>query len=109
MKCKERGGEQIWNDTDRLLYDPERTRNCVSCGELIPYPRIASLPNTNICTSCATEGQVPSSAPPHPQPPVELRSCPRCGAPTAMYQNTKFKNWFVGCSTFPKCRWSKWR
>lgn len=108
-KCMARGDQQIWDDRERLLFDPERTRGCVNCGELIPYARIEAMPDTNLCTQCALEGAQPESAPPHPQPPPDLRTCPRCGAPTAMYQNSKFKNWFVGCSTFPKCHWSKWR
>lgn len=109
QKCGTRGDAHIYDDRQRLLFDPERTLHCVSCDALIPFARIEANPKANTCTACAREGAQPQVATPHPQPPADMKTCPKCGAPTAMYQNSKFKNWFVGCSTYPKCHWSRWR
>ncbi len=108
-RCGERGEQLIHDDKERLLYDPERVRYCTGCGEIIPYARIQAFPESKLCTACITSGSGPQAAEPYPQPDAEDSICPRCGEPTAMYQNKRFKNWFVGCSTFPKCRWSKGR
>jgi hypothetical protein len=109
QNCKARGDAHIYDDKDRLLYDPERTKHCAACDALIPFARIELNPQTNVCTACAQEGAQPQQATPYPQPPADMKTCAKCGAATAMYQNTKFKNWFVGCSTYPKCHWSRWR
>ena len=109
QKCSSRGDASIYDDKDRLLYDPERTKQCALCDALIPFARIEAKPLTNLCTACAQDGAQPQTPTPYPQPPADLRTCPKCGAAAAMYQNSKFKNWFVGCSSFPKCHWSRWR
>lgn len=108
-KCGQRGDLMIHDDQERLLFDPERIRRCTGCEELIPYARLQLEPNTQLCTSCSQRGAGPKVAPPHPQPPTDQKTCPKCSAATAMYQNSRYKNWFVGCSTFPTCRWSRWR
>jgi hypothetical protein len=109
QKCGARGDALIYDDKRRLLYDPERVMHCVSCNELIPFARIEANPRATTCTVCAQEGALAKAASPYPQPPADMKSCPKCGAATAMYQNSKFKNWFVGCSTYPKCHWSRYR
>ncbi len=108
-RCGERGEQLIHDDRGRLLFDPERVRYCAGCGEIIPYARIQAVPNSTLCTACVASGSERQTVEPHPQPSSEDSTCPRCGEATAMYQNKRFKNWFVGCSTFPKCRWSKGR
>lgn len=108
-KCGRKADASIFDDKGRLLFDPERIRECSSCKTIIPFARTEALPHTNLCITCAVEGVQKKTPEPYPQPPADLKFCPKCGAHTAMYQNSKFKNWFVGCSTYPKCHWSKYR
>lgn len=105
--CNSQNSFRIRDDSGRLLYDPEQARYCYNCDAIIPIPRIEALPHTRLCASCAEESAGGHSIPPYPNPPANLRKCPRCGSATSMYQNSKDRSWFVGCSTFPKCRWSK--
>ncbi len=79
---------------------------CSSCGEKIPEGRLKAVPGTRYCTVCAEEvgkGQVDA---PWPKPPADKAICPYCYSPTVVRQNAKDMSFFLGCSAFPKCRWT---
>ena len=61
QKCSSRGDASIYDDKDRLLYDPERTKQCAACDALIPFARIEANPLTNLCTACAQDGAKPQN------------------------------------------------
>jgi ATP-dependent DNA helicase RecQ len=82
---------------------------CVSCGEVIPTRRLEIMPGTQLCVDCQEENEnAPSRGTVFPPVPAGLSgNCPRCQKGIAVvYQNSVDKNFFVGCSKFPNCRWS---
>ncbi|MDA8675062.1 DNA helicase RecQ [Alphaproteobacteria bacterium] len=84
--------------------------SCASCGDIIPEGRLEAMPNTRFCVHCKEDDENTSDIgvvfPPVPQDLVG--DCPRCGEGIAVvYQNHTDKSFFVGCSSFPSCRWSK--
>ena len=86
------------------------SRLCESCGEVIPPGRLAVNPNTRLCVNCKEDNEnIPERGVVFPPVPPGLRGkCPRCEVGIAsVYQNNATKNFFVGCSSFPKCQWSK--
>lgn len=98
----------LFDNRDRMIYDVVSSSRCSSCDEFIPLPRLKYVLGTSLCTECATSGENDlKRPPPHPNPPANLASCPRCANPTQMRQNGAEKSWFVGCSTYPQCRWTK--
>ena len=108
LRCS-RCGQQVrklHDDKGRLLYDRDEVVRCAACDSVIPLPRIAAVPGTRLCLACASEGEAPPVAPPHPMPPSSQTTCARCGSPTVMRQNEQDRSWFVGCTSFPKCRWT---
>jgi hypothetical protein len=96
----------IFEDTGRLLIDPAELTLCESCGCAIPIPRLHAMPGSNICVSCSDQKTETQPAPPHPQPPPDRRTCPRCKRPTAVRQNAADKNFFLGCTGYPSCHWT---
>lgn len=101
--CRE---TRIRDTAGRVLIDPARIVPCRRCGCPIPLPRLEALPGTNLCMPCAEDGAKPPVAPPYPQPPADKRNCPRCGNPTIIRENGEDRGLFLGCTSFPKCRWS---
>jgi len=97
---------KLLDSKGNLLYDPDYQIPCTACGEPIILTRLKAIPGTNLCMKCKEEGEKPFRHPPHPKPPKDQSICPRCKSDTAMYQNRHDKVWFVGCLTFPSCRWS---
>jgi len=87
--------------------DPAAITACRACGRPIPLPRLEALPDTNVCTPCAEDGAKPPAPPPYPQPPAGMRNCPRCGNPTIVRQSSEDQGFFLGCTSFPKCRWTR--
>lgn len=99
----------VWTITDehgRLLFDRGNARKCSACGEFIPLPRFEAVPDTSLCTECARAGKIEPPPAPYPLPPSDQLTCKRCGAATVMRQRSEDLSWFVGCSSFPSCRWS---
>lgn len=83
---------------------------CASCGEIIPAGRLEVMPNTRVCVHCKEDDENTSDGGVvFPPVPAGLAGdCPRCGVGIAVvYQNHTDKSFFVGCSSFPSCRWSK--
>lgn len=103
----------VYNEKDQLLFDLSNISLCSACETPIPIARLNAVPGTSVCTPCAQGGaQDARIPPPHPSPPSELSKCPRCekygrNSKTEMRQNGSDKSWFIGCTTFPRCRWTR--
>jgi ssDNA-binding Zn-finger/Zn-ribbon topoisomerase 1 len=103
----------IFNERDQLLFDLTNVSYCSTCEVPLSIARLNSMPGTALCTLCVQEGADDiRTPPPHPQPPSEFSKCPTCdkygrNSRTEMRQNGSDKSWFIGCSIYPKCRWTK--
>lgn len=97
---------RISDAAGRVIVDPQSLTLCKVCGFPIALPRIAALPSTNICAACAAEGAKPPTVPHFPQPPAGLERCPRCSRPTVVRQNKEDQGYFLGCTSYPRCRWT---
>ena len=108
LKCGRCGQRKVrlFDDEGHLLIDYADLTPCVSCGRPIPKPRLAALPDSRLCTSCASEISKPDRPPPYPQPPPESRTCPRCGYPTVVREQRDGTTLFIGCTSYPKCTWT---
>ena len=98
---------RIGDAAGRVLIDPAMITLCRACGCPIPLPRLETLSDTNLCMPCAEDGARPPPPPRYPQPPADKRKCPRCGRPTIVRQDSEDQAFFLGCTSFPKCRWTK--
>lgn len=97
---------KVYDDSARLLIDSANLILCQSCGDPILLPRIGAVPGTTMCSGCAIESSALPKPSPHPQPPADKTKCPRCGLPTIVRQNPETSDYFLGCTGFPKCRWT---
>lgn len=86
---------------DELLVEQKKIKKCVRCGRQIRPGRVAMLPETDICSSCASMGPMGFES------PRDYEICPECGAPSAMRRNRWNGTRFLGCSTYPKCAWTR--
>ena len=92
----------IFGSDGQMVYDRLLSSTCSSCEEFIPLRRLELVPGTSLCTECASRGEKDAKRPPpHPNPPAEFSTCPRCKSPTQMRQNGSDKSWFIGCITYP--------
>lgn len=109
LRCSGCGSREIRirDAAGRALIDPAAITLCRACGCPIPLPRLQALPDTNMCTPCAKNAAKPPAPPPYPQPPADRRDCPRCGRPTIVRQNSEDQGFFLGCTSFPACRWTE--
>lgn len=99
----------IFNSQGRMVVDPDHISRCSNCQGPIPLPRIETQPETNICLpSCAEEVMENSKLPEmiYPEIPEGKNICPKCNSRTEVRYSDKTNNFFLGCSTFPKC-WYK--
>ena len=108
LRCSACGNKEIRiGDADgRALIDPAAITPCRACGCPIPLPRLEALPHTDLCVLCGEDEARHRPARPYPQPPAHKRKCPRCGSPTVVRQNSEDEEFFLGCTSFPKCRWT---
>ena len=108
LRCGRCGQRKVrlFDDEGNILIDHADLARCESCGRPIPKPRLAALPDSRVCTSCAAEMSKPVRPPPYPQPPPDRRTCPRCGRPTVVRERTDDGAYFVGCGSYPKCNWT---
>jgi len=97
----------INDDQCELLLDSSNTRLCQACEKPIIFPRLQSLPGTSLCHTCAEEGEQPELTSPYPTPPPELSKCPRCESPSIVRENSETEIYFIGCTSFPKRRWTE--
>ena len=119
FKCRECGSKEyaIFDESgSMMLFNSNQMKFCKveGCGAAIPIPRWTSDPNANICVECQSAGEaVTLSKSDFPKVPIGKQTCPRCESkrrkktPTTIYQNRKDGDYFLGCSSFPSCRWSE--
>lgn len=122
--CNQRGAISIYEDnfsqtsSTKLQEQPSAEDNdepddspvfCIECDEPIPPKRLQASPGTTLCVECASFNENQKNlGTQFPNVPVGLQGkCPQCKSGVAVvYQNHTDKNFFVGCSAFPKCRWA---
>lgn len=109
LRCKNCGSKRvrIEDEVHQTLVDPDKLVLCQACDEPIPMPRLKVMPEAKFCVPCAQDKAKPPPVPPWPQPPANKRQCPRCGSRTEVRQNTGDESYFLGCTSFPKCRWTQ--
>lgn len=79
---------------------------CDECGQEIPPDRLTKRPWTRYCERCALEVGGPDVPKPWPTPPKRQAVCPCCGSPTIVRENRADGSEFIGCTSFPRCRWT---
>ena len=62
LKCGRCGQRKVrlFDDEGGILIDHADLTPCESCGRPIPKPRLAALPDSRLCTSCAAEMSKPA-------------------------------------------------
>ena len=103
----------IADKNDEIIFDMQQNVSCINCGLSISFPRISAVPGTNLCTYCKDEAEsVNPNEVQFPDVPTGMRGkCPTCETRNrngiiVVYQNSREKTFFLGCSVFPNCRWS---
>src|SRR5262245_44331207 len=54
-KCDRKKVLRILDNTGRLLIDPAALKRCVWCNQIIPVPRLAAKPHSNVCVACSVD------------------------------------------------------
>ena len=83
------------------------SRLCELCGKPIHADRIEALPNTTKCVECQRTGERREDP-----DDSDLGFCPRCSSPLVWRHGApagSTTKYFIGCSAFPKCRYSSSR
>jgi len=108
LRCSQCGASEVrvLDDAGHPLLDPTAITPCVVCGQPIPLPRLSAMPNSNVCLACAVDAAKQPLDPPYPMPPADRQKCLRCGRSTIVRQNKEDEDFFLGCTGFPKCRWT---
>ena len=116
LKCSRCGTRRprIFDESNRPLphdiqntpSEPLQILHCANCGQPIDRYRLADMPGALLCASCEPKPKLGAHAPPYPQPPPRLSKCPRCNYPTIVREHGNDGTYFIGCSSFPKCRWT---
>jgi hypothetical protein len=108
-KCNSRSLKILDKDSI-LLFDTDYSRKCNICNIHIPL----NIPDYNTCIDCRLNNEIESSKGfEFPPVPSKYRGeCSRCKknekkGMIVVYQNSSNKDFFLGCSSFPSCRWSK--
>jgi len=110
-KCKSKNFE-LFDDNSEMLFDTKNNVTCELCDLPIPFPRLSSQPGIRRCVSCQNSNEQISSDIKFPEVPQGMRGkCPSCQEKrlkgiVVIYQNRSDKSFFLGCSSFPSCRWS---
>jgi len=80
------------------------SRLCELCGKPIHADRIEALPNTTKCVECQNADEHRKDT-----DNDDMGSCPRCGCPLVWRHGApagSTTKYFIGCSAFPKCRYT---
>ena len=80
------------------------SRLCELCGKPISADRIEALPNTTKCVECQNADEHRKDT-----DNDDMGSCPRCGCPLVWRHGApagSTTKYFIGCSAFPKCRYT---
>ena len=107
----------IINNKHEYILDPDNIVPCERCEKPILLTRLKAVKNTKICTVCARGNEMNESEkikifndtiiPKSPPIPPEMSKCEKCGSDSTTRYVQSTGNWFLGCSTFPKCWWRK--
>jgi len=87
--------------------DPVASRLCELCRKPIPAARIEAVPNVTKCIECQSTDERREDP-----DDDDLGSCHRCGCSLVWRQGApagSTTKYFIGCSDFPKCRYSSSR
>jgi len=108
LRCSQCGRSEVrvLDDAGHLLINPTAITPCALCGQPIPLPRLSAMPNSNVCLACAAGATERPHDPPYPMPPADRQKCLFCGRSTIVRQNKEDEDFFLGCTGFPKCRWT---
>lgn len=107
LRCTSCGAKESATLRDargEVLLDPSVVRRCGACQRPIVWLRVKAVPGTSRCPSCANDREQPKRAPGHPTPPRSLETCPRCGRPTQVRENSESGELFIGCTGYPGCQ-----
>ena len=85
------------------ISDPAKHKLCSSCSKIIPIARLRHFPDELICAQCKEGLEKPDES------DHDLGKCPRCGSNLVWREARNFKagESFVGCGSFPKCKFKK--
>jgi len=107
----------IIDNHHQLILDPKNIIPCEECEKPILLTRLKIAKGTKVCTPCARKNEKneverikifnDEVMPPSPPVPNNMKICERCGANSTTRYTISTGNWFVACSTFPKCWWKK--
>jgi RNA polymerase-binding transcription factor DksA len=115
LKCKEcqEKNFNLLDANDELLFDMQCNVLCEGCNLAISFPRLSIAPGTRVCVLCKDDQENrQQQGAVFPSVPASRRGkCPRCDKKNrtgivVVYRNSKDRNYFLGCSSFPKCHWS---
>lgn len=101
---------KISDKDNNLLFDTDYSRKCKNCNIHLPV----NIKDYDTCMECRLDNEIEKSKG-FQFPPVPSKysgECPRCKknerkGMVVVYQNSSSKEFFLGCSSFPNCRWSK--
>ncbi len=104
-KCKRKHLKVFHDGT--LTIDSNNLILCESCSRPVIYQRYEICPE-KICITCAEDKEKPKIPSPVklPRIPEKYKKCPK-GHYTEIRQNKETGEFFIGCSEFPKCFWTK--
>ena len=106
-RCSKCNGRRIVvvDSNSREIFRRSSLKRCSVCSQPIPMLRLKSLPGASVCLDCSAKPKS-SPPPPHANPPKGKSKCPRCKAPTIINLRNEDMAPFIGCTNFPRCRWT---
>lgn len=96
----------LYHRAPRIAAPAPEILPCTACGRAIDAFRLAEMPGALLCASCEPGSKLGAHSPPYPQPPPGLSTCPRCNRSTVVRQRRDDSGYFIGCSSYPSCRWT---
>lgn len=102
-KCRRKVVE-IEGPRGEILFDAHNINPCWNCGSSIPIARLKLMPSTCLCLVCQDSREQPPKVSPYPSVPKGEETCPKCDSQTTIRQNGETLEYFIGCTSFPKCR-----
>jgi len=99
----------IFGKDNKCVFNKDEIRYCNRCHSVIPLKRLLAMPQTNMCSVKCIKDQKqeyeemkkPKTWPSVPQGHEE---CKRCGSKTEVAWSETNKEYYIRCSTIPKCR-----
>jgi len=88
------------------LFNSNDYKPCKFCKNPVWEKRLETFPDADTCLYCANNVRESRTEPPYPTLP-EKTLCPRCESPLFIQQGHESKEYFIACTAFPKCRYTK--